>query len=369
MKFVKVAIVGAGVSGLYAASLLESAGISYALLEGRSSPGGRVLSLAPDAEVTVTEKKLGQVDMGATWVWPSIQPQLAELLDKLQIELIPQHEHGDSLYEQVMHSAPSRHPGYSSSPSSMRLAGGMGILTERLLDQISQEKLYTDCHVKVIKMVGELIQVCAVTALGEEFAVESEMILLALPPALAAEIEFNPPLPESTHQEWVKTGTWMAPHAKYVAVYSKDFWHEYSLSGEARSMVGPMVEIHDASVPGGISALFGFLGVAAKSRWGTSEANLMRLCREQMARLFGESAAFPVAEYYKDWACDPFTATENDLVVQAGHFVPSSSPDMGPWQKRIKGIASEWSAMFPGYLAGAVENAVEGFRFCQKSPE
>ncbi len=368
MNSVKVVIVGAGISGLYAASLLESAGITYTLLEGRSAPGGRVLSLSPDTAIQISEKKTGQVDLGATWVWPSFQSQLAELLNELKIELIPQNESGDMLYEQAKHNAPSRHPGYSSSPSSMRLAGGMGELTERLLARISQDNLHTDHKVLEMEQVGEHVHTHSVSSDGTRFTVVSENVLLALPPALAAEITFMPALPDETQQEWARTGTWMAPHAKYVAVYNDDFWHQRSLSGEARSGVGPMVEIHDASVSGGVSALFGFLGVSAKSRWTTSEANLVSLCREQMVRLFGESAAFPVAEYYKDWASDSLTATEYDLVAQAGHFVPSSHPGKGPWQHRIKGIASEWSVMFPGYLAGAIDNALEGFKFCQKAP-
>lgn len=361
MNSVKVAIIGAGVSGLYAASMLESAGISYALLEGRSAPGGRVLSLAPDTE------KSGKVDLGPGWVWPSLQPQLAALLAELGIALIPQHESGEMLNEQTKHNAPSRHPGYRSSPSSMRLAGGMDELTRCLLARISAERLYTDKKVQEISLAGERVHIHATASDGMTLTVEAETVLLALPPALAAEIIFTPALPETTHGEWARTGTWMAPHAKYFAVYSENFWHGNALSGEARSSVGPMVEIHDASVPGGISALFGFLGVSARSRRTISEAKLLRLCREQMVRLFGRSAAYPIAEYYKDWASDPFTATEYDLTAQAGHFVPASEPATGPWQTRIKGIASEWSAAFPGYLAGAVENAVAGFNFCQKS--
>lgn len=94
MNVVKVAIVGAGVSGLYAASQLEKAGISFVMLEARNQIGGRVLSCSaetPDCKNnTHSHKKANSfVDLGATWVWPSFQPQLAGLLDDLGIELIP----------------------------------------------------------------------------------------------------------------------------------------------------------------------------------------------------------------------------------------------------------------------------------------
>lgn len=76
-----------------------------------------------------------------------------------------------------------------------------------------------------------------------------EHVFLALPPALAAKIEFNPTMPEQVLSNWRKIPTWMAPHAKYVAVYKTDLLRERQLSGNAGSRVGPMVEIHDVSEP------------------------------------------------------------------------------------------------------------------------
>ena len=47
MPTARIAIVGAGLSGLYAACLLESQGITdYVLLEARDCAGGRIASAA-----------------------------------------------------------------------------------------------------------------------------------------------------------------------------------------------------------------------------------------------------------------------------------------------------------------------------------
>ncbi|MGP9418244.1 FAD-dependent oxidoreductase [Ewingella sp. AOP9-I1-14] len=168
-------------------------------------------------------------------------------------------------------------------------------------------------------------------------------------------------MPASVAREWANTGTWMAPHAKYVAVYSRPFWRQQGLSGEARSAVGPMAEIHDASASEQAAALFGFLGIPAKTRWTTSESNLKDLCRAQLVRLFGEQAAHPVTEFFKDWADDPLTATAGDLTANQSHSIPEAFIREGVWQGRLKGIASEWSAAFPGYIAGAIDAATQGF--------
>ena len=189
-----------------------------------------------------------------------------------------------------------------------------------------------------------------------------EHVLLALPPRLAAStLEFEPALPPELAREWRATDTWMAPHAKYFAVYEQAFWREQGLSGEARSARGPLVEIHDASMPGGAAALFGFVGVPARVRNGVPQDVLRTHCRAQLARLFGPRAATPAAEFLKDWAGDPRTATAADLEASGQHAqAPAAAAFGGDWRGRLTGIGSEWSQQFPGYLAGAVDAASRG---------
>lgn len=60
--------------------------------------------------------------------------------------------------------------------------------------------------------------------------------------------------------------TWMAGHAKVVAIYERPFWRDSGLSGFVSSRVGPLQEIHDASPEAGSGALFGFLGIPVEVR-------------------------------------------------------------------------------------------------------
>lgn len=76
-------------------------------------------------------------------------------------------------------------------------------------------------------------------------------VLLAVSPRLAEDSnEFTPGLPEALVQQWRSTATWMAPHAKYIAIYDSPFWREGGLSGEARSAIGPQLRPPSASAQG-----------------------------------------------------------------------------------------------------------------------
>ncbi len=350
MMKTQVAIVGAGLSGLYAAWLLEQVGIDYVVLEGRNRVGGRILP----ADST-------GVDLGATWLWPAIQPGLCEVLAELGMTTFTHQETGDMLFERATDAA-SRYPGFVSAPAAARVCGGMSQLTSALLTRLAPGRVMPGVQVMRVEQFNGMLTVHGRSGALQPVVVHAQHLLLALPPMLASQIAFTPALPESLIHAWRNTGTWMAPHAKYVACYTHDFWKRTGLSGEARSSIGPMVEIHDVSEPGRLFALFGFIGLPFNARQATGDDALRQQCRAQLVRLFGPDAAHPEREFIKDWAADPFTATSRDRVLQSGHTVPPPSASEGVWRDVMTGIASEWSPAFPGYLAGAIDAAATGIQ-------
>ena len=85
---VRVAIVGAGLSGLVAARHLDAKGISFVVLEARDRVGGRTLSH--------TTKFGTRVDLGAQWIGPS-QDRVLKLVDDLGLSSFPQWTEGKKL--------------------------------------------------------------------------------------------------------------------------------------------------------------------------------------------------------------------------------------------------------------------------------
>lgn len=364
MEKTRIAIVGAGLAGLHAAWLLEQQGVhDYVPLEARDETGGRIVSLPVPASASLTAGQtagaFNRFDLGPSWFWPDFQPELGRLVESLGLQSFRQHETGDMVLERTPNGPAQRMAGYVGSPPSMRLVGGMGALTDALRSRLNPSRLVVGQTVLRLRALAGHVELDAEDATGRVTTWQAEHVLLALPPRLAVRsIQFEPALPAELAREWADTATWMAPHAKYLAVFDTPFWREQGLSGEARSARGPMVEIHDASMPGGSAALFGFIGVPARTRQRVPEAELRRLCRAQLVRLFGSQAENPHFDIIRDWAQDPFTATPDDLDADGHHaMAPAVRAATGPWQDRLTGIGSEWSPQFPGYLAGAIEAA------------
>ena len=370
MQNLPIAIIGGGLSGLYAAFLLEQRGIDYILLEARDRLGGRIAvaksSVDQNASSQSVENKKSNdgFDLGPSWFWPEYQPQLSSLIEMLNLPRFAQFEDGDMMVERAANQLPIRTQGYQSSPPSMRLVGGMAALIDALYARLNPTRIITGQIVKRVIKTDHYIDIeseCSseqMTA-GQITTYHAQHVLLALPPRLAASnIKFEPTLPQDLVAELQETATWMAPHAKYVAVYESPFWRNQGLSGSARSAVGPLTEIHDASLVEGNGALFGFFGVPAHIRQSVSEMELKAHCRAQLVRLFGAQAETPTAEYLKDWAQDSLTATPADASGAGQHAVaPNAKPNRGVWQDCLTGSASEWSDAFPGYIAGAIDAA------------
>ncbi|MGB7756782.1 MAG: FAD-dependent oxidoreductase [Salinisphaera sp.] len=365
MQTVRIAIVGGGLAGLYAALLLQERGIQdYVLLEARDVLGGRIASSADPAHLTIdcADDSIDGFDLGAAWFWPGFQQQLDRVVRELAIDRFEQFETGDIIVERFPGEQPIRMRGYVNSPPSMRLAGGMSALTGAVRRRLDTRRIMTGQAVRRLCATGACVELNSQGADGRVTSWCAEHVFLAMPPRLAEErIEFLPGLPERLARQWRGTATWMASHAKYVAIYDRPFWRDQGLSGAARSAIGPLSEIHDASIPSGSAALFGFFGMPATVRRNSSADELRAHCRAQFARLFGPQAATPRAEFIKDWAQEPYTATAADQQPTRHHpSASSATADTHPWNTRLTGIASEWSPQFPGYIAGAIEAASLG---------
>ncbi|RUV30962.1 FAD-dependent oxidoreductase [Mesorhizobium sp. M5C.F.Ca.IN.020.32.2.1] len=348
-----VIIVGSGLAGLLSARLLHQAGIDFLLLEARNRLGGRILS----ADATGQPSDDG-FDLGPSWFWPGMQPAIGELVRDLALPFFPQNSDGDVVFQRMSREAPQRYRGMQQEPQSMRLAGGTGAIISALASCLPKPSILLEARVTRVALSGPQVEVRFVDASGAERSEMTARVIFALPPRLlVSTVSFSPALDAATVRRWRDTPTWMAPHAKVFALYDRPFWREAGLSGTAQSMVGPLMEIHDATTASGKAALFGFVGLSAEQRKAVGRDAIIAGSLQQLAQLFGPEAGTPRATLFKDWAADPLTATRDDQAA-GGHLTASTHQWVeGEWHDRISLAGSETSPTEPGYLAGAVEAA------------
>jgi monoamine oxidase len=333
----QVAIIGGGLAGLALARRLNKTGIDFQLFEARSRFGGRIAAL---------QTPNGAVDLGPSWFWPG-QPRMAALLKTLGLTDFAQHAKGDQCFEDEAGRV-HRGMGFASMEGSLRIAGGVVRLVDALVAGLPADRLHSSARINAIDQHSGIE-----LANGQTCA--AQHVALALPPRIAADLTLLPALTPELKHSLQAIPTWMAGHAKFVAVYDTPFWRDAGLSGDATSRRGPMAEIHDASGPNGKpAALFGFLGLPPPERKGRAQ-EITSAALEQLARIFGTQAMVPTEVALLDWAFEPETATKHDLVSPSSHPDYRLPPTLsGLWDGRLHFASTETAPQMGGYMEGAL---------------
>lgn len=347
-----VIVIGGGLSGLMATWQLQSAGVDAHLLEARERLGGRVQTVDEQAHC----------DLGPSWFWRG-QPLIATLLEHFELPFFEQHAAGDLLVEQPDGQV-VRMPGPSPMAGSLRVGGGMAQLARRIAQKIDPSTIHLSCAVQGIEQRDGGVVITAVNPQNHRHF-QANRLALAIPPRLAASLNFTPALPTAVLNNLHSVHTWMSGHAKFFAVYDKPFWREKGLCGTAISRKGPLAEMHDASPNSGEAfSLMGFYGLHAVQRGELTAVNLKDLALTQLASIYGEEAKHPRTVYLQDWSQEPFTASKLDLQAIPSHPEYGFSLQLGEvWQGKLDFISTESSFGNGGLVEGALE---AGLKFASR---
>ena len=345
---VDAVVVGAGLAGVTAADELHAAGLSVAVLEARSSVGGRIKTLVQDG---------AWFDLGATWHWTN-QPRIRELAGEVGMAVFPQFRDGRAVVEDEAGAAPRAVDLPPPSPAELRFTAGTQDLCRRLAARLPEGAVSLDAEVTLVTAEEGRMTVSATSGAGEERHHRCSYVVVAVPPRLAsAGIAFVPPLPEATVQAMEGTPTWMATALKCIAVYERPFWREAGCSGLAFSRVGPLIEVHDAcTADGSVAALWGFVSADHAFR-DPSPDERRRAVFAQLGRLFGPEAADPVQYFERDWSDDPYT---NDEVVWFGDPLDYGHPALAEpaYGGRLVWAGTETADVGAGHIEGAVRSGL-----------
>lgn len=340
---VDVAVVGGGVSGLVAAVELRRAGWETVVIEARGRLGGRVEGVPGVG-----------TDLGPAWVWPHHR-HVGRLLAARGLRTFEQPTAGDTMWDGGAGRGVVRVPGGDDEAPSLRVEGGMTALVASLardagpveLGAVAERIARTDGGVRATaRRVG-----------GTPLTVQARAVVVALPPALAAQtLAFKPPL-ASGHM-WLlgSVATWMSASMKVALLYPEPAWRRAGLSGLGLSPEGFVSQFFDATEPGdGAPGVLVGWAEAGRAQRMTPDAR-RRAAAAQATRLFGVGA--PTAYAERDWSAEGFTTAAGGQTAGTGLFGHARLRD-ALWDGRLHLAGAETAAESPGYLDGAVARGEE----------
>jgi monoamine oxidase len=186
--------------------------------------------------------------------------------------------------------------------------------------------------------------------------VDAGFVIVAIPPAHRAAIEFTPPLPpeyDQLAQHWPQGRL-----SKAYAAYSTPFWRSNGFSGQALSDAGPVFITFDVSPNGdkaqeGPGVLMGFVDARAFDSLPPEQRR--RDALHCFATLFGDEALNPLDYVDQRWGVEDFAPGGPTSAVPPGSWTRHGRwlrEPVGPIHWAGTETADEWT----GFLDGAVRS-------------
>ena len=239
-----------------------------------------------------------------------------------------------------------------------RFVAGAQVVADRLAAGLG-ERVVLGAPVRAVAHGPEGVRIAA-----DGRVWEARRAIVAIPPALAGRIAWEPPLPAARDQltQRVPMGATMKCHA----LYERSFWHDAGFSGEAVSDGSPVSAVFDnTSHDGAEPALLAFVvGRPARDWSGRDAAERRAAVLADLARFFGPAAASPIAYVEKDWSVDPWAGG-----CPVGVMAPGTLSTLGPALRtpvgRLHWAGTETALEWNGYMEGAVASGERAAREVQ----
>lgn len=240
--------------------------------------------------------------------------------------------------------------GSKGGAQDSRILGGSQLVSLAMANQLGGGRVVLNAPVRRITQAGGTI-----TVLSDQGSWQAKKAIIAVPPPLAAAIDFQPGLPPE-HRILLQRSP-MGVLMKCEAVYDKPFWREQGLSGMAvaAGTGGPMKAMFDNTPPqGGPGVLFGFCGGDSWRRFsGMRPSDRRAAVLQQFATYVGPQALKPKAYFDKDWGREPWSAG-GPVALPA----PGTLSGFGRWLRQphrdVHWAGTETSDYWAGFMDGAV---------------
>jgi len=230
-----------------------------------------------------------------------------------------------------------------------RFQGGAARVPQRVAKKLGDRVVLSAPARKISQtFTGVTVESDALTATGQR-------AIVAVPPALAGRIEYDPPMPPLRDQltQHMPQGTLM----KFEAVYDTPFWRAKGLNGQAVSENGPIKVTFDVTPQDGSPGIMmGFIGGHEARGWEQRpESELRTAALQNLADYFGDEALSPRNVVTFNWSTEVWNRGCPVAVLAPGTLTEFGSVLRTPVD-RIHWAGTETSTYWNGYMDGAVRS-------------
>ncbi|GAA2026635.1 FAD-dependent oxidoreductase [Agromyces tropicus] len=178
--------------------------------------------------------------------------------------------------------------------------GGSQQISERLAADLGAGQVHVNAPATRIEHEDDVVRVHT-----PDRIFSASRVILAMPPAAASKIAFEPMLPLKRRQLQART-----PMGRYVKVqsrYTRPFWQEKGLSGEIFNIDFGALSF-DVTRPGDeVHTLVTFIGGVYYDAWAAGSDDERRAAvLEHLSAVLGPDAAEPIAYYETNWSDHPY---------------------------------------------------------------
>ncbi|HJQ43614.1 MAG TPA: flavin monoamine oxidase family protein [Jatrophihabitantaceae bacterium] len=231
-----------------------------------------------------------------------------------------------------------------------RFVGGSQLVAQRVAQALGSS-------VRLSTPVRRIVQTgTGVTVESDAVVATANQVIVAVPPALAARIRYEPLLPAARDQLTQRMA--MGALMKVEAVYPTPFWRASGLTGQMLVTDGPIGYSFDNSPPdASVGVLAGFVGGSKNLTYGPMTPAARRTAvLQQLATVFKDNRFLSPIEYFDmDWTTEEWSRGGPTALFGPGTLVgwgPSLRAPVG----RIHWAGTETSDYWQGYMDGAVRS-------------
>jgi monoamine oxidase len=291
---------------------------------------------------TTTENGRALLDLGIEAVW-ACQPRDVSLLHVLFYIAAARNESAPISFERLLNV-----PG---GAQESRFVGGSQLVALRMAERLGAKRIQLRAPVRRIEQSrGRALVVC-----DRNITVSARRVVVAVPPAVTALIDHDPPLSAGRAQLTQRFP--MGSVIKVMALYDKPFWRGEGLTGQVTSDTGPSRLTFDNTPPeGSPGVLLGFLeGTEAREYGRRSLEDRRTAVLANFAQYFGPRAAKPNRYIEMNWGAERWTRG-----CYVGYTPPGVLLDYGRYIREPAGLihwaGAETATLWNGYMDGAVRS-------------